>query len=302
MNPIRRLLYPIPLLALLMTGCSTENISDRLYTQSIGIGGGQRITLHGLAFDETMPFSGSGASAAEALAHAEAQQGGRIFLGHTELLCLDGSRTLESCRRLLTEQGLSPACKVICADLPDVFGEGRSEALLQSVRMAEKNGLLAVTDLSTVLDEWLGQKQTALLPAVTGDAEGMVLLHEDGTRTALSEEAVRGLFWLRPHGSEPVNVTLGSADITVLQCHLDTDVEIQADVLTLVYSLTVRSEDCPSSLRTTAAAHILQQCTAAAEEMLAADADVIGMETLLAAHGIKDMPSRLRIRTEVMVQ
>ncbi len=285
-----------------MTGCSAENISERLYTQSIGIAGHSRITLQALAFNETTPFSGSGASAAEALTHAEAAQGGRIFLGHTELLCLDGSRTLEECRLLLSEQGISPSCKVLCTNIPAVFSEGRTEPILQSIRMGEQNGLLAVTELSTVLNEWLGQKKTALLPAASGEAEGMVLLHEDGTRTTLSEEAVRGMFWLRPHGNEPVPLTLGSADITCQSSHLDTSVERQEDGITLVYALTVRSDDCPPEQRETATAHILQQCSAAAEEMLAADADVIGMEALLASEGILTFPSRLRIRTEVVVK
>lgn len=298
----------IPLLLFpLMTGCTEENISNRLYTQILGLSGTGQLTLHARAFDEEAAFSARGSSTAEALRTGEAEQGGSIFIGHTELLCLDGSRTLEDTQDLLFSQGLSPACKVLCTNVGVFFEDESSTDMLRSIRMSEKNGLLGETDLSTVLSEWLGSRKTALLPVTAGSSLGMVLLRTDGTRVLLSEDAARGMYWLRRHKTEEFSMTLqtkdGTEDITILRSSLKkTAAESTQGTVTLCYELTVHTEDCPEELHRTAAAQILAQCNAAAEEMLAANADVIGMEEVLAGYDMEPFPPQLRIQTKVIIK
>ncbi len=279
MNKHRLLLLLLPLL---LTGCGTEHVSERIYTQSLGITGEEALTLYGLAFGEDKGFYSEGATPAEAIRHNEAAQGGRILIGHTELLCLDGSRTQEAVQELLLEQGLSPACKLLYTQVEQCFTQADPAAVLESVRMAEHGGLLAVTDCSTALQEWLGSGKTALLPALSDSGLRMVLLHTDGSCTALSAEAAQGMYWLRKGGNESFPVTVetpqGMEDVTVLRSSLR---KSAADGI-LIYELTVFTDDCPETAKALLHRVILSQCRAAVSEMQKAGADVIGMEELAA--------------------
>lgn len=231
-------------------------------------------------FNQDSSFSGDGSTPADAIRSSAAAQGGRIFIGHTELLCIDGTHTLEETEDLLLRQGLSPACKLLYTDVKQCFENASPAAVLESLRMAERSGLIAVTDISTVLEEWLGDSQTALLPAVDGGNLQMVLLRTDGTCTVLSAAAAQGMYWLRRNSSEDFKVTVetasGMEDIPILRSSL----KKSAREGVLCYDLTIYADDCPEHARRPLEEQILSECRSAAAEMLAADADVIGMQSL----------------------
>ncbi|MBE6850442.1 MAG: hypothetical protein E7504_01700 [Ruminococcus sp.] len=280
----KTLLLPLLLFLLLLTGCGTEHISERLYTQTLGLKGSKELTLYAQAFGEEKPFSAGGLTTAEALHNGEAAQGSRIFIGHTELLCTDGSRTLADIQDLLFSQGLSPACKLLYTDLDACFQNTDTVKLLESIRMAERKGLIAQTDITTVLDEWLGDSQTALLPARSTDGLCMVLLHTNGRRTTLSEEAANGLFWLRRNDGRDFTITVttpdGKEDIVIVRNSLRKKAVTTDGKPTLHYGVTVYTDNCPETARRRLQEQILTQCRTAISEMLSADADVIGLQSL----------------------
>ena len=295
----RHHLLPLVLLPLLLTGCGTEHISEHIFTQALGITGDTELTLYAKTFSGDKAFAASGRTAADAIRSGEAAQGGRIFIGHTELLCLDGSRTLADTRDLLMEQGIPPACKLLYAQVADCITKADPAAVLESVRMGERDGLLALTDSSTVLDEWLGSKETALLPALSDDGLKMVLLHTNGTCTALSPEAAQGMYWLRRHGKPDFTLTAetedGLKDVHVLRSTL----RKSAVNGTLQYQVTVSTDDCPENAKSVLRRKILSQCRQAVSEMLAADADVIGMAELRAYGGLDDAEGSVEITVTV---
>lgn len=287
------------LLPLLLTGCGTEHISERIYTQSLGIAGEEELTLYGQPFGEGKTFSGSGTTAAEALRQNEAAQGGSIFIGHTELLCLDGSRTEEEVQDLLLERGLSPACKLLYTQVEQTFRHADPASVLKSIRMAEENGLVPLTDISTVLEEWLGSKKTALLPALADDGLQMVFLHTDGTAVLLSPEAARGLYWLRSSTGSELTLTAetadGMQDIAVTRSSLR---KRAADGM-LIYELTVQTDNCPEDVKSALRRKLLSECRTAVGEMLSAGADVIGMETLADFGGLEEEEAEVEIVVRV---
>ncbi len=251
--------------------------------------GSKELTLYAQTFNGDKPFAAGGVTMTEALRSGEAAQGGRIFIGHTELLCIDGSRTLADVQDLLCNQGISPACKLLYTDVDACFRSTDTAKLLESIRMAERCGMIAQTDITTVLDEWLGDSQTALLPARSDDGLCMVLLHTNGRRTMLSEDAANGLFWLRRNDGRDMTVTVetpnGTEDITILRNSLQKHAAGEGSP-TLYYSVSVYTDDCPDAVRQVLREQILQQCRTAVSEMLAADADVIGLQSLAEFSGM----------------
>ncbi len=190
-------LLPLLLPLLFLTGCSTDTIADRTYAGALALSG-DTLTLQ--PFDTESCLSVTAPDLTEALHRAELQTGGRIFIGHTELVCLDGTRTLDAVEELFFTDGLSPACKIAYAP-PETLGKTDSIRHVHALRMAERNGMLPETDLTTVTDEWLGAWKTALVPTLE-DPPGMVLLSVDGKAVKLTNAQIRGLCILRsrkPH-------------------------------------------------------------------------------------------------------
>ncbi len=186
-------------------------------------------------------------------------------------------------RALLFEDGLPPACKVCFTDLQDFFGSEESADLQQKLTLAQQNGTIGACDLASILVEWMGSGSTALLPSWDGDAIGMVLLRQNGSFVALSEQAAKGMYWLR-RGSDGCTVTLTreseTKDVRILRSTVQRSLTDNGSIQLV---LTVRSEDCPPDWQSTLAAALLNACTSAVSEMRAAGADVVGIEDLLEA-------------------
>lgn len=278
-------LFIFLLLNLLFTGCSSESIADRVYTQAIGLTCDETLSFYTQGFEqdsETEPVIGT--SIAEVLRCEESVNGGKVFIGHTELLCLDGTCTLECAEELLFQQGLSPACKILYTNPEEYFQDADSTATVHMIRMSEQNGLLSSTELSTALNEWNGIWETALLPAESEsqDYPELVLLHKNGTCTKLSNIASKGMYWLRRNS--------GSFTMTfeIPETHEMQDIFIQKTSIQkyiqngkLYYHVKVKTKDSTQELRETLQNLIQKQCKLAVLEMLRANADVIGMQDLL---------------------
>ena len=271
--------------SLLLTGCSSESIADRVYTQAIGLSCDEELSFYTQGFEQdsaTEPVTGM--SIAEVLRCEESVNGGKIFIGHTELLCLDGTCTLEPTEELLFEQGLSPACKILYTNPEEYFQDADSTATVHMIRMSEQNCLLSSTELSTFLNEWHGIWETALIPteSKTEDYPELVLLHKNGTCTKLSDIASKGMYWLR-RNSGSFTMTLETPETQEKQDIFIEKTKIQKSVQhgKLYYHVKVNTKDSTQELRDTLQNLIQKQCKLAALEMLNANADVIGMQDLL---------------------
>lgn len=276
MKRITILLLP----ALLLTGCSSESLADRIYTRGIGLSSHEQLAFTMQAFEEEGCRTVTASGIPEAIRMQEVQAGGRVFVGHTELVCLDGTTALESAETLFYEQCLSPGCKVLYTAPEAFFGNHDSAEAVHSLRMAERNGMLPATDLSTVLEEWLGAWETALLPTPGKDGARLVFLHQNGTSRTLSEEAAAGMYWLRRNKGN-FSVSLGDEEIRISQLRLTRTAKEQA----VHYAVHVRTRDCSAKLLRSLEEMIQTECYAAVSEMLKAHADVIGMQEALEAAG-----------------
>jgi len=292
----------IPVFFLMLTGCSSETISDRMYTQAIGLTCDGKLSFYAQAFDQEPGAPVEGISIAEVLRQEEAANGGKVFIGHTELLCLDGTCTLNPAEELLFEKGLSPACKVLYAKPGEYFQNPDSTAMIHMIRMSEQNGLLSSTELSTALNEWHGTWETALLPVQRADqtTPGLVFLHKDGQCTELSDFAAKGMYWLRRNAGD-FSMTLqtpdGEKDIHIQKSRVEKQIENDK----LYYHIIIYADN--PELKTTLRLLTEKQCQAAVSEMLKAHADVIGMQDVLESANIKpDKNMNLQIEISVMVQ
>ena len=289
-------------LCLLCTGCTSETISDRLYTQAIGLTCNGKLSFYTQDFNQNLTAPVEGISIAEVLRQEESANGGKVFIGHTELLCLDGTCTLNPAEELLFQNGLSPACKVLYAKPEEYFQTPDNAGLIHQIRMSEQNGLLSTTELATALNEWHGIWETALLPVQKAgqNVPSLVLLHKDGRCTELSDFAVKGMYWLRRNTGD-FKITLqtpdGEQETLIRSCRTEKQIENQK----INYHVIVRTGT--PELNSTLQRLIEKQCLCAIDEMLSAKADVIGIQDLLENAGIKpekDMP--LTIQLSVTVQ
>lgn len=291
---MRKRILPLLLLPLLLMGCGSDSLADRIYAQALGISGEERLTLTLQSSEDEDCRTVRAASLSEAFRLEEAQAGGRVFVGHTELICLDRSVAPDTLRELFYEDGISPACKLLYAP-PSYLQTHDSTPLVHTLRLAEKDGLLARTDLASALDEWLGAYRTALVPVQGSLLPGFVLLHENGTCTRLSDRAAAGMLWLRepPHKT---SVTLGTQQVELRDIRLRKRLENG----TPVYTLTVRAQGCDAKDKLRS--RLLAECQAAAEAMVSANADVIGLQTLLESGG-RPLPAELpEVAVRVVVE
>ncbi len=288
---MRRILCSVILL-MTLTGCSTDSLADRVYTRALGLSGKETLAFTLQAFEEEGCETYCAPGIPDAIRLAQADAGGRIFIGHTELLCINGTSDPALTEKLFYEEGLSPGCKVLFT-APDTFLRHADAAeTVHSLRMAERDGLLASTDLASILEEWSGRWETALLPTPSSDGMRMILLRRDGTFRFLSEDAAAGLVWMRRHEGA-FSFTFRDTEITVRKIRI----ERMADADGITVQIRIRS-DCPEEIRDALTSQIRSQCAAAAAELTDARADVIGLQDTLDAAGLhpEDYPV---IQTEI---
>lgn len=294
--------FLLPCIYIFCTGCSSEMISDRLYTRSVGLTcDGTNLSFYTEDFNQNISIPVEGLSISEVLRQEEASNGGKVFIGHTELLCLDGTCTLNPAEELLFDNGLSPACKVLYTNPEAFFQTPENSDVIHIIRMSEQNGLLSTTELASALSEWHGIWETALLPM---QKEGqtvpaLVLLHKDGHCKELSDSAANGMYWLRRNNGDfhkTLQTPDGEKDILIRSCHIEKSIQNQE----LFYHVIVKTGT--PELNAILQEQIEMQCQAAIFEMLSAKADVIGIQDLLENHGIQpDKDMNLKINLTVTV-
>lgn len=286
-------LWILLLLCPFLAGC--ESVSDRLYTETMGLTGIQPVRIYTQSLETGDILSAQGSLPAEALRAAEDLGGRKIFIGHAELLCMDGSFTPETAQELLLSEGLSPACKLLYTDVDGYF-QNENGCTADMLRISEKNGRLPRTELATALQEWLGDGEMALLPAEGENGLGMVLLRRDGTAVPLSASAVRGMYWLRQDSGETaltVQTKDGWQELSVLRSAREKEARDGAFCCTI----SVYASGGTPEVREAAKQQILRDCRTAAEEMTAVHGDVIGAQDLLGG-----LPGDLRIELAVEIR
>jgi hypothetical protein len=281
-----------------LTGCSSESISDRLYTQAVGLTcDGRILSFFTEDFNQNITVPVEGLSITEVLRQEESANGGKIFIGHTELLCLDGTCTLNPAEELLFENGLSPACKILYAKPEEFFKTPDNSAMIHTIRMSEQNGLLSTTELASALNEWHGIWETALLPVQKENqtVPSLVFLHKDGKCKELSDSASKGMYWLRRNSGnfhKTLETPEGEKDIFIKNCRTEKFLKNQE----IYYHVIIRTDK--PELNSILQSQVEQQCQDAVREMLSAKADVTGIQDLLESHGIqpeKDMKLKIRL-------
>ncbi len=266
------------ILPILLTGCGSDVIADRVYTQAISLRqSGTDISLSLQSFGtedvrtvkaETLPL---------ALQLEETAAGGRVFVGHTELLYLDGTAPPTLAEELFFTQSLSPACKVIY-EPAGYLQATDSTAVVHTIRMAERDALLTETDLADALDDWAGAYRTALLPSPRGEElPRLTLLRDDGTAYTLSDAAARGMFWLRkPPRTADITVDGQSYAVSGVRC-----LSCLRDGVPL-FTVRLKAKGADADECAALESAIQADCEAAAEALFQANADVIGIELLYA--------------------
>ena len=294
--------FLLPCICIFCTGCSSEMISDRLYTRSVGLTcDGINLSFYTEDFNQNISIPVEGLSISEVLRQEESANGGKVFIGHTELLCLDGTCTLNPAEELLFDNGLSPACKVLYTNPEKFFQNSENSSIIHIIRMSEQNGLLSTTELASALSEWHGIWETALLPMQKENqtVPALVLLHKDGNFKELSDSASKGMYWLRRNSGnfqKTLQTPDGEKDILIRSCRIEKSIQNQE----LFYHVIVRTGT--PELNEILQEQIEMQCQAAIFEMLSAKADVIGMQDLLENHGIQpDKEMNLKINLTVTV-
>ena len=147
--------------------------------------------------------------------------------------------------------------------------------------MAEENSILPVTDLSTVLNEWMGMGKTALMPVPAGKLPALVLLRQNGDTLRLSDEAIRGMYWLRESGTK--NISYQGKDISVKVIRLEKRYENQE----LCYHLAVKISDNAPEIQNL----IHSDCEKAITEMCSFGADVIGIQEIMKYQNLNTIPA-----------
>jgi len=284
----KRILWVIPAL-LLLTGCSTESLADRTYAQGIALHGKAPLTVTMQGFDREDCLTASAQDVPSALRLLQAQTGGTVFTGHTELVCTDGSTPPGVLLRLLTQEGVSPSCKIRRGGLPEDAGQA-----VLSQRMAEQSGMIPVTELSTALDEWLGECGWALLPTDGGSLPGFVLMHRDGRCIRLGDDAAGGMRFLRRR-TGAFDMTAGGETVRIRRISLHR--ELWGDTVRI--SVRLHLSGASAAARRMLREQVQMQCDAAVAEMLGAGADVIGLQAAYEAAG-RRIPEEPDVRVTIL--
>ncbi len=263
-----------------LTGCSNDSLDNRVYTQGLGISSGNGFTLTFQRFEDTNSHTVHAENFSDAVRRQESMMGGEIFTGHTELLCIDRSHTVEHMQELFYQQWIPPDCKVIFTNPEDFLQNYDCTQMVHTIRMAEENGILPLTDLSTVLNEWMGMGETALMPVPAGNLPALVLMHKDGNALRLSEEAIRGMYWLRESGKK--DICFHGKEISVKVLRLKKNYKNGM----LCYSLTMKISDDVPEVRDM----ILSDCEKAIQEMRSVNADVINIQEVMQKYHLETVP------------
>ena len=144
----------LPLLTVLMTGCSAGRIHERSYLRALAISGGAEKELTFAFFAEEDTVTAAGNDIGSAKENAGLKNGRDIFTGYTELIIVDGKDSLGILGEMLREWKVSPSCMVVySSNGRQLLEENGAEKLLGMTEQAAKQGIAPECDIITVLGE-----------------------------------------------------------------------------------------------------------------------------------------------------
>ena len=228
------------LATLLLTGCTgTAQVQNRAFVQLLGADAGRS------ANRVTAVSFGTGETLLTALEAAQCRYDRALMLGHTQVLVCGKGELEQRLSLLLDGNRISPGCRLVCADnaarVLEETGAGLETALS---RMAE-GGALYAPAVSDTLSDLLGASGMAVAPYVSGSDLGMCVVDRAGNiRTALSEEACRGVALLRGKNRDMVlgiPTEQGTLSYEIHSCSYKLDLET-AEGLTAVLSFRITGE------------------------------------------------------------
>ncbi len=267
-------------MTLWLSGCTAVQVKDRIYLQALELNTTDQteIQLH----DFMTASSGAiatvyGDTLSDALAQSSAIVGKELFLGHLELLAYTSPSDAATLNQWMTQYRLSPSCLILGLPDGDSLETLDTTALVEQLQSAMDCGLLPETNLYTILTEFSGSAGMALVPVYQDGNLSMAIITEHDFCTLLSDEAVKGLSWLRGD-SEPTVVILPDGEFSVTAA----TTRITATVYDhhVLAEITIRLSG--SGDFDGAAAQIQAECKAAIQETIVAyGADVIGFEACL---------------------
>lgn len=272
---IKPLLFTLPLF---LTGCGATEVRDRSFIQTAGISGASQPTVTVQPFDAKAPVSGRGETLLSALETAGEGLGGKMFLGHTELLAVGEGDLIARLSTLLAGTRISPSCRLMYA--PD----GIADPSL-SVEMARRAdcGTLLLPSCGDGLRQLLGRSATAVLPCDAPEGLTLAVVDAAGKRLELlTADACRGLYWLSGGDTAlvlPVEVEGEPRDVSVSGSRVVLTATPADEGLTLHIALELDCPDTPAPLRDAAKQEAERLCRAAlAQTLLRHGTDVIGAE------------------------
>lgn len=260
-------------------GCTATQVRDRAYLQAMELRSPQMpaVQLHDFHTKKTS-VSGDGATLADAITNAAVPAGKDLFLGHLELIAYQDPTYGAQLDQLMSDYRLSPACKVV--GLPDntTLTDTDTSELTRQLRLAETNGMLPETDLFTILREWDNTSGTALLPLVTADGFSAAVVTKEKIVTALSEDAIAGLCWLRGDNYPGQITTSDGETFHVTSAKTQLSAEEKRGYVQITATITLHGNGNSGS----AADEIERVCRAAIQETVTEHhADIIGLEACL---------------------
>lgn len=143
---MRKIVIPALLALMMLTGCSSGNVQDRLFLRAVKIDG----TSYEFAFfSEDEGVLGITADSPDAaLNRAENVLGKRIFTGHTELAVLGECSRVDTLCLLLNDWKVSPSCLAVYDTEADL---ALAEQLIDSIRLSAAKGDIPECDVVSEL-------------------------------------------------------------------------------------------------------------------------------------------------------
>jgi len=170
----------IMITAAMLTGCASSGlVHDKNYLRAVSVSGRERLEMT-LAFfsDDEENVNVSGKDLDSALKNAEMKTGKPIFTGYTELVILGDCEYRNVLEEMLNSWKVSPSCTVAYSESGGaVLRKNGAELLSGQIKRAEKQDIVRDSNIVKVLEELLGEQQSAEVPeaGMNGISSGIMI-------------------------------------------------------------------------------------------------------------------------------
>lgn len=261
------------------TGCSAVQVRDRTYLQALELKQEDELIVQLHDFQEPVAIAEStGESVENALAKSAVVTGKELFLGHLELIAYADPSFSAQLDAWMTQYRLSPSCQVLGLAAGETLEDQDTALMVEQLQYAQENGLMPKTNLYTILREFAGSSETALMPFLSNGGFSAAVITKNNFCGSLSADAVAGLCWLRDD-SYPNEIALSNGEnyfLTSASTRLSAEVRDNHIAVTIFIRIQGDGEFSK-------AADVIQiQCKAAIQEtVIERHADVFDLEACL---------------------